>query len=471
MSITARSGLAPAHHADQRRRVPGPAHHLVPRHGEQAGQPFPEQRRVLADHDPHGSTASITVPPPDGLRMVSEPPRAATRSLRPARPDPGRTAAPPHPSSSTRIRTAVVVPVHPHGHRPGVGVLGRVGHRLAGHVVRGRGQVVRQRRRVDVQPDRDRQRPGQPGQGGVQPVVQAGRPQPVRDLPQLGDRGGQLGHRPVQHAVHIDRPGPYCICAIRNAMPSDDQPLLRAVVQVPFQADPFGVAGLHDPGPAVPHLAQRGGQFGPQPDHLDQVRAERRDRPAAPRVRSPDQSTPICSPASITGTYAAGADRLRSRPPGCACRAPGRRRAGRGRAARPAASLPVPPAAPARRGCGLAGRRSRPGRPAAADRTGRRRTGPAGGAVALSTIAQAAVATAATAAESRPSSSPAVTADAREDADQRDGDDRVRDARGEHPVHVVQIVAQHADGQRDREQHQRGHPDDDRDDPGAGRSG
>lgn len=46
--------------------------------GEQCCQALAEEHRVLADHDAHGSTASIRVPAPGGLISDREPPAAAT---------------------------------------------------------------------------------------------------------------------------------------------------------------------------------------------------------------------------------------------------------------------------------------------------------------------------------------------------------------------------------------------------------
>ena len=68
---------------------------------EQAGEALAQEDGVLRDHDPHGIATSTRVPSPRGLTISSVPPCAATRSRRPARPDPRRTTAPPTPSSAT----------------------------------------------------------------------------------------------------------------------------------------------------------------------------------------------------------------------------------------------------------------------------------------------------------------------------------------------------------------------------------
>src|SRR5215207_2291067 len=59
-----------------------------------------EQRTVVGDYDPHGSSAVTTVPAPGGLRMRSVPSSAATRSASPWSPLPADSWAPPTPSSA-----------------------------------------------------------------------------------------------------------------------------------------------------------------------------------------------------------------------------------------------------------------------------------------------------------------------------------------------------------------------------------
>ena len=63
---------------------------------QQACQPVADERRVVGDHDAHGISATIRVPPPCGLSIVSSPSSAPTRSARPRSPDPavGPGAAP-----------------------------------------------------------------------------------------------------------------------------------------------------------------------------------------------------------------------------------------------------------------------------------------------------------------------------------------------------------------------------------------
>ena len=68
---------------------------------EQSPEPLAKEHLVLGDHYPHGSSVVSVVPAPWLLSMRSAPPHAATRSERPLRPEPGRGAAPPTPSSAT----------------------------------------------------------------------------------------------------------------------------------------------------------------------------------------------------------------------------------------------------------------------------------------------------------------------------------------------------------------------------------
>jgi len=44
-------------HGEQRDRVGGAAHHLVPGHREQAGQPLPQQHIIISQHHPQRTLA------------------------------------------------------------------------------------------------------------------------------------------------------------------------------------------------------------------------------------------------------------------------------------------------------------------------------------------------------------------------------------------------------------------------------
>jgi hypothetical protein len=67
---------------------------------EERSDALAHQAAVVGDHDSHGSSAVTTVPALGGLRIRSEPSRAATRSASPWRPVPAVSSAPPTPSSS-----------------------------------------------------------------------------------------------------------------------------------------------------------------------------------------------------------------------------------------------------------------------------------------------------------------------------------------------------------------------------------
>src|SRR3954469_7145840 len=68
---------------------------------EQPRDPLTDQRRVVGDHDPHGSSARMVVPCPPGLSTASVALSASRRSRRPARPEPTVMRPPPQPSSAT----------------------------------------------------------------------------------------------------------------------------------------------------------------------------------------------------------------------------------------------------------------------------------------------------------------------------------------------------------------------------------
>ena len=89
MSAIARSGSCARDGLLERLGVPHGGGHLVAGVAQQQHEPLAEQRGVLADHDPHGSTTSIRVPAPGALSSAIRPPWAATRSASPARPPAG----------------------------------------------------------------------------------------------------------------------------------------------------------------------------------------------------------------------------------------------------------------------------------------------------------------------------------------------------------------------------------------------
>src|SRR5215210_5875786 len=94
-------GIVLGDHREKRVCVTNPGEHLVTGVFEETGEALAQEDRVLGDHDSHGIATSTRVPPPRGLTTSNVPPWAATRSRKPARPEPRRTTAPPTPSSAT----------------------------------------------------------------------------------------------------------------------------------------------------------------------------------------------------------------------------------------------------------------------------------------------------------------------------------------------------------------------------------
>ena len=74
--------------AQQARAVVGLRHDVDVVLAQQRDDPLAQQRLVLGDHDPHGSSARIVVGPPGGLVTVSVPSSASTRWRSPVRPPP-----------------------------------------------------------------------------------------------------------------------------------------------------------------------------------------------------------------------------------------------------------------------------------------------------------------------------------------------------------------------------------------------
>src|SRR5262245_23664689 len=78
--------------------------------GEQPGQPFAEQHRVVGDHDPHGSVPITIVPPSGRVRTASAPPTASARSAMPRSPAPCGSASPTPSSLTVRVRVPFIAP-------------------------------------------------------------------------------------------------------------------------------------------------------------------------------------------------------------------------------------------------------------------------------------------------------------------------------------------------------------------------
>src|SRR5689334_22446674 len=70
---------------------------------EHAREPVAEQRGIFDDDYAHGRSAATTVGPPVGLVIRRLPSTDDARSASPASPPPGRSSAPPTPSSATSM--------------------------------------------------------------------------------------------------------------------------------------------------------------------------------------------------------------------------------------------------------------------------------------------------------------------------------------------------------------------------------
>ena len=106
MSTIARSGSCASTAASSESKSPASAADLDAGGLQHARDPFAQQQRVLADHDPHGITPRTRVPPPGGLSTTSVPSSAASRSAIPRSPEPAAGSAPPAPSSAISIASA-----------------------------------------------------------------------------------------------------------------------------------------------------------------------------------------------------------------------------------------------------------------------------------------------------------------------------------------------------------------------------
>ena len=302
-SMMARSGCVSVDHVEQGLGVGGAADDVVAGVDQQAGQPLAEQRRVLADHDPHGSTASIVVPAPGGLVMTQR----ATDGRDPV----GQTGEPGAGARQPRRRFRRPAPAprprrcsgDPDVDRAGVGVLGRVGDRLGGHEVGGRRDVVVERLRA---PRRDA-----PGSAACR-SARTGRRAARRRGWWAAVRGRSAGaprrrwparRRPGRAAR--SRPPRLAEAPLRqpHRHPERHQPLLGAVVQVALEPAALGIADLDEPRAARLDLAQR-----PASSARSRVtstrlaHADATTRSTAGPVASEPLSTPIWTPPRVTGT-------------------------------------------------------------------------------------------------------------------------------------------------------------------------
>ena len=144
-----------------------------------------------------GISTRMRVPPPGGLTSSIVPPLASARSRRPSRPEPGRSAAPPTPSSAISSLRAPRPARGPHLDQRGARVLLRVRDRLGDDVVGDRlGARRRAARRELDQLDRDARAQGEAlDRLGQAEVDQHRGMDPVGELAQLVDRELELALR------------------------------------------------------------------------------------------------------------------------------------------------------------------------------------------------------------------------------------------------------------------------------------
>ena len=312
-------------------------HDLVAGVLEQPPEPFAQQRLVLRDHDPHGSSAVTTVPRPGGLATDTLPPSAATRSVIPASPEPGEGTAPPTPSSRTETtrlpfcRAAITATLD------ACACFAALVKCLAGDEVGGSLDAVLEALvgRLDARSQARSRR--EIAQRRGQAVVEPCRTHAACELAQLLDRPRQLGDRGVERRrLRAGRRE----LSLEVAQPEPDrhEPLLRPIVKVTLQPAALLVSGRDDAGSRFLDLGKLPAHLGPQTGDLDRepggaddalqqvgALAERlvvhdgreRERPAPHRRAGPAVARTIPSttrPDTSTWTSPAGSQKSSSSP-------------------------------------------------------------------------------------------------------------------------------------------------------------
>jgi hypothetical protein len=197
-------------------------------------------------------------PAPVALWMWIEPPRASTRSVRPARPDPRAGSAPADAVVADRQHQAAMA----HGQRNldarGLRVLHRVGQRLGRDVVRrDLDRLGAPRIRRDIKVDRYRGTAGKRPQSRAKAALGKDRREdPARDLLQFSHRAGQSRRDAGQPSFQVAPAGSNIGLRGARRQCERDQSLLGTVVQIAL--DP--AAGLVRRGDDPP---ARGGQLRP----------------------------------------------------------------------------------------------------------------------------------------------------------------------------------------------------------------
>ena len=148
-------------------------------------------------------------------------------------------------------------------------VLDRVGQALGGYEVGRRLDIRRKavggRRHFD-----GHRRPArQVAQRRAEARLEQGRPQPVRQLPQVLDRGTDLHDGVVQRRLRLGGVGTQLVLGVPQREADGDQALLGAVVQVALDAPTLLVSHGGEPGPRLGHFVETPAQLDPEARHLD----------------------------------------------------------------------------------------------------------------------------------------------------------------------------------------------------------
>jgi hypothetical protein len=168
----------------------------------------------------------------------------------------------------------------------GIRILDGVRHGLTGDVVGRRTHLVGEVDGIERNVDRNRRLSGEVGQRGGEAVIEAARPEPVRDLAELGDGRGDLGNRLVEYVVEVGA-GRQVPLGYPQPHAERDQALLSSVVQILLEPPPFVVAGLDQSAPTRLHLSERVAEHASQPGRLGQQRRGVRDVGAGRRGVGP----------------------------------------------------------------------------------------------------------------------------------------------------------------------------------------
>ena len=144
-------------------------------------------------------------------------------------------------------------------------MLHRVRHRLAGDVEGGGfDRRVQPVGATNPHVDRHRCPAGDVVERWSQAGVEQGRPESLRELAKLGERGGDLPDRAVQRGAGVIELLVEQELRVADRQPEGHEPLLRAVVQVALQPTAFGLARGDDPRPRRLDLGELHADLHPQ---------------------------------------------------------------------------------------------------------------------------------------------------------------------------------------------------------------